>query len=187
MWVAGAWRQRVPPGSQKRYRMIHLLRRHRPPARRASADIGVVLLIGIAPIPESARHAGRDVEIEIGVSGCRIPIPVGADDPPPTWASAMGAVPPVVAAPTPRVERLTACVLTAPGAGTVARVSGTRRRRLSGAAWTWRISAGLSHGTRADASRISAGLSHGTRADASRISAGLSHGTWAHTLTNSAG
>src|SRR5262245_24868927 len=108
--------------------MIHLLRGHRPPARRANADIGVILLVGIAPIPETARHAGRDIEIGIGVSGCRIPIPVGADNPPPTWARAVGAVPPVAAAPTPRVERLTACMLTAAGAGTVARVSGTRRR-----------------------------------------------------------
>src|SRR6266436_1976869 len=135
--------------------VIDLRRRHRPPARRAGADIGVVLLVGIAPIPETARHAGGKVKVGIRVNGCRIPIPVGADDPPPARASAMSAVPPVATAPTRRVEWLTDCVPAAPGVGTVATVSGARRRRLSDGAWTRRISAGLSYGTWAGALRIS--------------------------------
>ena len=84
----------------------------------------------------------------------------------------MTAVPPVAAAPTPRVERLTACVLAAPGAVTITRMSGTRRHRLCDAAVALRIAAGLSHGTWAGALRISARRSHGTWAGTLRISAG---------------
>jgi hypothetical protein len=69
------------------------------PSRGASANIGIVILVEIAPIPVAGDLVRWSVKVGVGVDGNRIPIPIRANIPPPTVPVSSHSLPPMASAP----------------------------------------------------------------------------------------
>ena len=69
------------------------------PLRGAGGDIGIVIVVEIAPIRVAGRLVRWSVKVGVGVDGNRIPIPVRANIPPPAAPVSPHSMPPMASAP----------------------------------------------------------------------------------------